>query len=177
MIENYYEYIIPTYKNKSIEKSSLRYNVAKKQKALKDKPDDVNIVCEHIENILEDLGITHQTDLYWDLKKKPLNKDFYMSIKKDNPGMKDEKDIVWIKFTQSGYIGVVASSTDINFDITNTSGKIIKFVGEEWNKDFVIIIPLENMNNDLNYQLVESIIGNYLIKKGVPILDYYSHNI
>lgn len=176
MVEKYYKYVIPTYANKSINKSdSLRYIVAREQKKIN--PISVYTILTYIELVLEDLQIKHHTDLFWDLKRKPLKRGFYSEIWKDNPGMKDKRDIVWIKFTQNGYVGVVASSTDINFDDDNTSGRIIDSVGEKWNRDFVIIIPLENMNDKLNRQMVESIIGNSLIEKGVPILDFYSHNI
>ena len=72
---------------------------------------------------------------------------------------------------------MVASSNDINFSDGNTSGKILKFLGKKWNKDIVVIIPLKFEDDILNRQLVESGIGNYLISKDVPILDYFSHNL
>lgn len=172
----YYKYVIPTYMNKSIQKNNcLRFNMAKTQHQLEVIP--VEKIIEYVEYFLKELGITHQTPIYWDLIQKPLRRGFYSQIWKDNPGMKDKRDIVWIKFTQKGHVGVVASGTDINFDMTNTSGKIIQSVNEVWNKTFVLLIPLENMSDGWNRQMAESAIGNYLIEQGVPILDYYSHNI
>jgi hypothetical protein len=118
---------------------------------------------------------------------------FYDQIKKDK-GLKDIRDIVWMKFTKDGFLGVVAVSNDINFDIPsfyhqynytlkgqkgcwiyNTSGIIIHMLGKEWDESFVLIFPLCDIPSDLKRGDVECGIGNYLISKSVPILDYYSH--
>lgn len=40
----------------------------------------------------------------------------YMKIK-NQCSIQDEKDIVWMKFTRDGYLGVVATGNDINHDI------------------------------------------------------------
>lgn len=86
-------------------------------------------------------------------------------------------DIIWMKFTTDDYLGVVATSLDINFSTTNTSGKIINHLDKKWNEEFVLVFPLPNIPKPLNRQLIESGIGNYLISKNVPILDFYSHNM
>lgn len=45
----------------------------------------------------------------------------YTLLKKEFE-LDDEKYIVWIKFTEDGFVGVIAVSNDINFDIpTNES--------------------------------------------------------
>lgn len=109
-----------------------------------------------------------------------------------NSGVKDERDIVWMKFTQDGYLGVVATSNDVNFNMPdkkeqynikkhgkwayNTSGIIIHHLNKKWNDTFVLIFPLVNIPQGLERGDIERGIGNYLISKGVPILDFYSHN-
>ena len=115
---------------------------------------------------------------------------FYKNIKKE-AGLKSVKDIVWMKFTMEGFLGVVAVSQDINFEIPdsndydavtdknywkyNTSGILAHKLGLEWNKSFVLIFPLQNIPSTLSRSDVECGIGNYLIEKGSPIMDYYSH--
>lgn len=116
----------------------------------------------------------------------------------------DERDIVWLKFTKSGHVGVVASSNDIGFDIPQeeseyntqivayneykkrneekwkytTSGILVHSVNEEWDESFVLVFPLESNEKPCQYNRheIEIAIGNYLEKNNVPIIDYYSHN-
>ncbi|MGC6173957.1 hypothetical protein [Lacrimispora sp. 38-1] len=96
-----------------------------------------------------------------------------------------------MKFTTDGYLGVVAASDDINFGIPNnsleynekkpnnkwkynTSGIIIHRLGKVWDENFVLVFPLPNIG-DGERSDIECGVGNYLISKGVPILNYYSH--
>ncbi|EEV33781.1 predicted protein [Enterococcus gallinarum EG2] len=88
--------------------------------------------------------------------------------------LNSRKHLVWMKFTKSGYLGVVAASDDINFDLTNTSGEIISHLKQDWDKSFILVFPLPNIC-DKERSDIECGIGNYLIKKDVPILDFYSH--
>ena len=87
-----------------------------------------------------------------------------------------QSDIVWMRFTTDGYLGVVASSNDINFDYNTNSGKIIESVNKEWDKNRIIIIPLPNIKERNERVMIEKMIGNYLIDNKVPIIDLYSHN-
>ncbi|MCL2637883.1 MAG: hypothetical protein FWD48_05870 [Oscillospiraceae bacterium] len=132
-------------------------------------------------------------------KEKPKSKEFYKNIKTEY-NLEDKRDIVWMKFTKDNFLGVVAVSADINFNIPpsrckkhytetkngkpknknnhweyNTSGIIINHLGQKWKEDFVLIFPLKNIPSGLKRGHIECGIGNYLIDKGVPILDYYSH--
>lgn len=107
--------------------------------------------------------------------------------------VKDKRDIVWIKFTDDGYVGVVASSNDINFQIPNdkseydikinnrwkynSSGIIIKELDKEWDKDFVLVFPIFTNPNSMTRHGIEKAVGNYLIDHQVIVLDYYSHRI
>lgn len=107
--------------------------------------------------------------------------------------LENEGDIIWLKFTTDGYIGVVAQSNDINFDFPfsaedynkrkgqnwqfNTSGIIVHKLGKQWDQTFVLVFPLKKIKNtSYSRHEIETAVGNYLIDKGVPILDYYSHN-
>ena len=129
------------------------------------------------------------------LRTPPYNDEFYNNIKNEY-NLGDERDIVWMKFTKNKkHLGVVADSNDINFDIPsekseycneaekgnwvyNFSGIIVHSLGETWNNQFVWVFPLVNLK-ELTYtrHYVEKEIGNYLISKKVPILDYYSHKL
>ena len=87
---------------------------------------------------------------------------------------------MWIKFATDGRISVVGVGCDISFTDyakKNTSaGRIINELGLDWNDDEVLIFPLKNIPEGLKRSDIESGIGNYLISKKVPILDFYSHN-
>jgi hypothetical protein len=146
-----------------------------------------------------------------DIKMKPIDNpiinypnaklaqsDFYNEIvennKKQNNIQKNIQDIVWMKFTKDGFLGVVAVGNDINFDIPsfyhqynytskgqqnnwgyNTSGIIIHMLGKAWDERFVLVFPLIDIPSPLKRGHIECGIGNYLIHNEVPILDYYSH--
>lgn len=91
-------------------------------------------------------------------------------------------NLLWIKFTSDGHVGVVASSFDINYRYDYSCGKILREVIPDatWSDD-ILIIPLTSdvISNPWNRQRrlqLETGLGNYLISKGVPIIDYYSHN-
>ncbi|PKM51752.1 MAG: hypothetical protein CVV02_05675 [Firmicutes bacterium HGW-Firmicutes-7] len=106
--------------------------------------------------------------MFWDAKYDTISEKFNLN----NP-----YDIVWLKFTNKGHLGVVAKSFDINFKDELSSGLLVKQVDEQWDKSFVFIFPLtpDILENRTSGDL-EIAIGNYLILKGVPIIDYYSHN-
>lgn len=104
----------------------------------------------------------------------------------------DKGDIVWMKFTERGHLGVVASGNDVNFDMPEhteeytqrdgrgwlhtSSGILLHRLGEQWDTSFVLVFPLAPIPAGRTRRDLERAIGNYLIAKGVPILDYYSHN-
>ena len=113
---------------------------------------------------------------------------------KDKYRLADERDIVWMKFTKDNYLGVVADSNDINFDIPNdrnmydekrenglwkynSSGILIHYLGKEWDSSFVLICPIIKFPEGKNRHFIEKSIGDFLIEKSIPILDYYSHRI
>ena len=109
----------------------------------------------------------------------------------------NQKDLIWMKFTQDGYLGVVAQGDDINFDIPEdetllnidlliqkeneakrrytSSGILIHQLHKTWDKSFVLLFPLAEIPEKIDRLKIETGLGNYLLSKGVPILDYYSH--
>lgn len=112
-------------------------------------------------------------------------------------GLNNEKHLVWMKFTKDGYLGLVAASNDCNFDIPpnsrsynetsngkeknrsnlwkyTTSGILIHQLGKVWDENFLLVFPLKGIGDAMRHD-VECGIGQYLIRKGVPVLDYYSH--
>lgn len=68
------------------------------------------------------------------------------------------------------------SKTEKRVWVHNKSGIIVHHVNKSWEEAFVLVFPLKNIKNDLTRSDIERGIGNYLIVKGVPILDFYSHN-
>lgn len=126
-------------------------------------------------------------DLKWtapDWKTRKFDEKY--SIIQKTFGLQRETDLLWFKFTKAGKVAVVASSCDINWDYTLSSGILVKETGGELDDSFVLAFPLTQemirTKADPNsycrkYSVsdLELIVGNYLISKGVPIVDYYSH--
>lgn len=105
---------------------------------------------------------------------------------KDKFELERVNDILWFKFTDKGHLAVVANSCDINWDNNKTCGILINEVGEAFDTSFVFVFPLTQemirtkADPDSYYRKytsseLELAVGNYLIEKGVPIIDYYSH--
>lgn len=106
--------------------------------------------------------------------------------------LQDERDLIWIKLTEDGFVGVVAQGADINFNFPpdaeayndkdksqrwkyNTSGIIVHSLGKCWDTSAVLVFPLRLDAVSYDRHQIETAVGNYLIDRGVPILDYYSH--
>lgn len=176
-MQDWTNFIFPKYKDKRVDNANcFRMIVARKQLELEKV--SIDIIIEYCKDYLKSIGMKNVCVIKDNLEEKPINKKFYSELK-DYYKLNDEKDIIWMKFTKEGYLGVVVTSNDINFSTEeNTSGKIITMLEQEWDESYVVIIPLNFSNVDnLNRQRVESGLGNYLISKGVPILDYFSHNL
>ena len=105
--------------------------------------------------------------------------------------------LIWIQFTQSGHVAVVGAGKDIGFPKNPSRGTalILSKIKEEkpeaeWDTNKVILIPIKGLDRE-SYGLknihkhgnnvlkcrngVEHCIGEYLIKKGVPVLNLYQH--
>lgn len=58
-----------------------------------------------------------------------------------------------------------------------SSDVLVKEVGESWDKSLVMIFPMtSDILGNRSVGDLELGIGNYLIEKNVPIIDFYSHN-
>lgn len=174
--------------------NTYRLECAKKQAMLATV--SIELIINHVIEFLKIIGI--------EINDSPIKKSSeinYSKIKKQY-NLADERDIVWMKFTTDGYLGVIATSNDINFDIPtsseeydekekvynsyykkyqyewkhNTSGILVHQVDKAWDDTFVLLFPLANIPKEYNRGDIERAVGNYLIDKGVPIIDFYSHN-
>ncbi len=177
---------LPTKKDSSVHYSNIRFEKSEEQAELKTV--EINEIIRFVNEFLEKLEIKNVISPKVILED--INIDYEVIKEKHN--LKDKRDIVWMKFTKDGYLGVVAASNDVNFDIPKTkedydikvgdswkhttSGIIIHNLKKEWDESFVLIFPLENLPEKLRRGDIERGIGNYLISKDVPILDFYSHN-
>lgn len=185
-----------------------RFNKAKKQ--IERDPVDIKDIIKYVNEVLEDAGIPKVIEPKLDLEgkiendihKKIEDKKIYKKIK-ETKQLEDEKEIIWLKFTKDGYLGVVARTNDINFQIPrneedydrgkyvyneikkkeewewefNTSGILLHKLKKSWDESFVLVFPLRKLKESkYTSGEIECAIGNYLIYKGVPIIDYYSHN-
>lgn len=160
-------------------KSSYRFEEAEEQARRKPVPvkDMIKYVNEFLKGIgmqvIEEPTVSFAQDKDLDTQLKEVNEQC-------------SNNIVWMKFTADGFCGVVASSNDINFNIpqseddykiSNSAGILLHKLGKTWDTSFVLVFPL-NIPIGYTYTIgdIESGIGNYLISRDVPILDYYSHN-
>lgn len=116
-------------------------------------------------------------------KQEYVEWDYKYDIIKNKFNLGKPSDIIWIKFTTKGHVGVFAKSFDINFDRKTSNGKpissivLVEEVGETWDKSFVMIFPMTSeILGNRSVGDLELGIENYLIDKKVPIIDFYSHN-
>ena len=165
--------------------STYRLDKAKDQASLP--PVDIKEIIDFVNDLLKAVGIPPVESPRID---HPQKID-YQEIQKAH-ALADKDDIVWLKFTEDGYLGVVAASADINFDLPldeseyhiqekdgwlhNTPGILAHQLGKKWDASFVLLFPLANIPSGYKHGDIERAIGNYLIDKKVPILDFYSHN-
>lgn len=61
-----------------------------------------------------------------------LSSDKKYTIIQEQFNLGFQKDLVWLKFTEDGYVGVVADSSDINYSYTNTAGRLLCEVNRTW---------------------------------------------
>lgn len=163
---------------------NFRFNKAYEE--AKKKPTPINEVIRYVNELLNGIGVAPVSN--------PImhpEKICYSKIKEEYH-LNDIRDLIWLKFTTDGFVGVVAQGNDINFQIPasaddynkkvgrqwqfNTSGIIVHSLGKQWEQSFVLVFPLRSNNMNYSRHYIETAIGNYLIDKGVPILDFYSHN-
>lgn len=136
-----------------------------------------NTIHTIMDNGILTMGLKWDAPIYDCKKQKYVEWDYKYDVIKNKFNLGKPSDIVWIKFTDKGHVGVVAKSFDINFDSKTSSTVLVEEVREAWDKSFVMIFPMtyEILGNRSVGDL-ELGIGNYLIDKKVPIIDFYSHN-
>lgn len=158
-----------------------RLDMAIEQSKLNRTPiDDIVSFTNEFLRILQMIPVS---DPYYELENS--NVVLYKEIERMY-NLEDERDIVWMKFTDDGYLVVVATSNDVVFnsplskndynDDHDTSGIIVHYLGKKWNEKFILLFPLIRIPKYLNRKDIERGIGNYLVDKKVSILDFYSHN-
>lgn len=150
-----------------------RQNKAKEQ--YKCSITDKNTVCKIVEEALDEKNIKGEI-----LEINPKELDY----KKVTDG---SSHIIFIQFTTSGHIAVVGAGRDISFSKNKSYGtwRIISAIdGVEWDDKYVIVIPIQNIKNYrikkdeniLSYRNgVEHYLGDYLLSKKIPILNYFQH--
>lgn len=179
MRDDFYKWIVPNLKDTELQEDCLRYIAARAEK--KKSKVDLQTICAAVNEYLATIDIEQVENPIRERREHQSEREFIDEILKwATVNLDDKKDIVWMKFTIDGYLGVVAATDDMNFSYTNTSGKIIRSLGKNWDENLLMVFPLVKSpwnRNILNRHLIESGIGNYLIFKNIPILDFYSHNI
>lgn len=175
---------MPDMTHSSVHYSSYRLEEARRQ--AEKEPAKIEVIIALVNQILEKLQIPPVPAPL--VKSEAID---YQKIKEEND-LADERDIVWMKFTKDGYLGVVATSSDINFNyppskkeyhkrvegkwLYHSSGILIHALGKEWDTDFVLIFPLRNLPQGMTRHDIEKAVGNYLTENEIPLLDFYSHN-
>lgn len=97
------------------------------------------------------------------------------------------EDWVWMKFTNQGFLGVVATSNDINFDIPKdeenhfckrtTSGIIIHKLKQSWDRSFLLAFPLKSIPEDLKRGHIETGIGKLPDRQKCPDIGLFLSQI
>ena len=175
--------------------NTFRLEKAKEQ--ARHRPVPVDAIIRYVNSFLASINMTVAD---YDPVTRTADID-YQEIKA-RCGLVDERDLVWMKFTKDGYLGVVAAGSDVNHDIPassedydvkekvyneylkreqytwkhNTSGILVHQLGKEWDETFVLIFPLADIPYRYTRGDIERAVGNMLIEKEVPIIDFYSHN-
>lgn len=141
------------------------------------------------EHIIIDNGIIIRDDNWiaphWNGKKYDIYDKKYDAIF-EKFDLERVSDVLWFKFTDKGHLAVVASSCDINWDSNLSCGILVNDIGEKFDTSFVFVFPLTKQMIRSKYEpnslyrkystaKLELAVGNYLIDKGVPIIDYFSH--
>lgn len=185
-------------KRLSRKESSVHYGSTRRFDKSKEQADlpivSLDKIIRIVNDFLEIMGVNKVENPKFHLDKKI--EEIYADIK-GNYALNNINHMVWLKFTKDGYLGVVAGSNDVNFNMPpdsasyndtsngkgkssnnrwkyNTSGIIVHSLNKEWDDSFTLIFPLVGIGDGLRKD-IECGVGNYLIKQGVPILDYYSH--
>lgn len=148
-----------------------------------------SIMLDGTEHLIIDNGIIIRDNnwilSHWNGSTYDIYDNKYDAIK-DKFDLERVNDLLWFKFTDKGYLAVVASSCDINWDYNRSCGILVNEVKEKFDDSFVFVFPLtqqmvrtkagpNSIYRKFSKSKLELAVGNYLIDKGVPIIDYFSH--
>ena len=180
MNKEVFSYIMPSIKNRSLKyvdgKKDFNFRLEMARIQAEKEPVDQEVLIRYVNEFLEMLGMEVVENPRVEVRGGETHRINYSSI---TTRLTNKDDIVWIKFTDDNFISVIGTSRDIYFSEkakNNTSSGIInQKLNKDWDEKEVLIFPLINIPDGLYRSDVECGIGNYLISKGVPILDYYSH--
>lgn len=171
--------------------SSVRYNpdsssrIEKARQQAKMTTVPVETIAKYTNEYLAALGVEPVKKPKFDTPVDATDQELKKFLKTTLYETVHERDLIWMKFTSDGFLGVVAASTDVNFYIPsgeetdlrdwNTAGLIVHSLAKSWDRSFILAFPLLGIPADLQCGGIEAGIGNYLIMRSVPILDFYSH--
>lgn len=169
----------PRKKKSSVKKLQDSYRVDVAREQAKSAPAPIDDIVRHVNEFLEVLGMEKVENPRFEIPENWSKKKRKAEVKKLYTFVREKcatsEYLVWMKFTKDRFLGVVAASDDIKFRKNNTAGIIIHSLGKVWDRSFVLAFPLVRIPEGLNRDNIECGIGNYLIEKRVPILDFYSH--
>lgn len=148
-----------------------------------------SIMLDGTEHLIIDNGIIIRDNnwilSHWNGSTYDIYDNKYDAIK-DKFDLERVNDLLWFKFTDKGHLAVVASGCDINWDYKLSCGILVNEVEEKFDDSFVFVFPLtqqmvrtkaepNSIDRKFPKSKLELAVGNYLIDKGVPIIDYFSH--
>lgn len=182
------KWIMPSIKSRRVPKPieskfCFRVEKAKEQLQLFESMDEIDreTIKSYVNDFLASIGMERIPNPEVQPSKREYRRISYSNIKEKNAGQKDKDDIVWIKFIKGkSLISVIGTGCDIFFTDTTKNETVAGIINQqlklEWDEDEAFIFPLINIPEGLDRSDIESGIGNYLISKKIPILDFYSHN-
>lgn len=156
---------------------TARFEKAKEQASLMPVP--VQKIIEYCNEFLRLCDIQRYSENYISLKERSPEEINESAI--NEYGLNHPQDIIWLKFTTDGYLGVVAMSNDINFDIPpspssyderekylwkyTTSGIIVDYFGKNGTNPLFFFFLSRVSRESQNAMPSKSASGTTLLKK------------
>lgn len=119
--------------------------------------------------------------------------EIHVTIIKSAPAGVAYRNSIWIKFLETGHIGVVGLGL-VNFDIPpsdaeydeknedgswkwNPSGILVHQLGHSWDESGVLVLQINDVLEECTLEQIKRALGNWMIVKGLHIVDHYNHQI
>lgn len=117
-----------------------------------------------------------------------------VTIIKSAPAGIAYRNSIWIKFLETGHIGVVGIGM-VNFDIPpsdeeydeknedgswkwNSSGILVHQLGQSWDESGVLVFQINDVFEECTLEQIKRALGNWMIDEaGLHIVDHYNHQI